>query len=106
LRSARDIVRWRTAFDDGGSENRNLLVINRAGEGGRRGVTLREMGDTLRMQPKGVIPFEPKWFAARELDSGRRLGERHGKVTDAIALLAREISGHSIRPRRWWRFGS
>jgi hypothetical protein len=102
----RDIVRWQTAFGEGGSENRNLLVINRAGEGGRRGVRLREMGDALIIQPKCVIPFEPKWFAAGALDLGRRLAGRRGKVTDAIASLAREISGQIVRPRRWWRFSS
>jgi pilus assembly protein CpaE len=106
LGSVRDIARWKTAFDEGGSENRNLLVINRAGEGGRHGVRLREMGDTLSMQPKCVIPFEPKWFAAGALDLERRLAKRRGKVTDAIALVALEISGQSVRPRRWWRFGS
>jgi pilus assembly protein CpaE len=105
LSSMRNVMRWRKTFDQGGSENRNLLVINRVGEGGHRGVTLREMGETLGMQPKYMIPFEPKWFAAGSLSLGRRL-ERRGKITDAIALVAREISGQGVRPRRWWRFGS
>jgi pilus assembly protein CpaE len=103
LRSVRDMMRWRAAFDESGSETRNLVVINRSGEGGRRGVTLREIGEALNLQPKSVIPFEPKLFAAVAADSARLPVARRGKVADAIAALAFEITGQGTRSRRWWR---
>jgi Flp pilus assembly CpaE family ATPase len=43
LRSVRDTVRLRTALDEGNAGHRNLLVVNRSGEGGRQAPTLEEM---------------------------------------------------------------
>ena len=106
LRSVRDVMRWRAAFAESGSEHRNLIVINRSGEGGRVGVTLREVGQALQLQPKSVIPFEPKLFAAVSSDSASLPVARRGAAPNAIVGLALEICGQSARPRRWWRFGA
>ena len=48
LRSVRDTVRLRAAFGEGDAAHRNLLVVNRNGEGGRHAMTLDEMGKVNR----------------------------------------------------------
>jgi len=106
LRSVRDVVRWRAAFEGSGAHHRHLVAINRSGEGGRAGVTLREVGEALQAKPKSVIPFEPKLFAKVSSDSALPPIAGRGAVPDAIGNLALEICGQSVRPRRWWRLGA
>ena len=105
LRSVRDTVRLRTALGDGDRDgtHRNILVVNRHGEGGRRAVTLKEMEHVLELRPKTVIPFQPTLFATAA-SNGRVAAARRGKFTDAIAALALELSGRPPERRRWWRF--
>src|SRR6202007_2503009 len=62
LRSVRDTIRLRTTLGEGEGKRRNLLVVNRHGEGGRHAVTLQEMEDVLEVRPKTVIPFQPTLF--------------------------------------------
>jgi pilus assembly protein CpaE len=101
LRSARDAVRLRDALAGGDGPHRNLLVVNRHGEGGRHAVTLDEMRNILELRPKGVIPFQPTLFSAAA--SGAPVAAaRRGKFSDAIAALAAELSGRVPRRRRWW----
>jgi len=96
LRSVRDTVRLREAFNTGRAEHSNMLVVNRIGEGGRRAMTLAEMAK-VKLQPNFVIPFRPRLFTApRPL--------RRGALTEVIAELAGEISGRAIGRKRWWRF--
>jgi pilus assembly protein CpaE len=96
LRSVRDTVRLRDALNDGDAAHRNILVVNRSGEGGRQAITLEEMAK-VELRPKVVIPFRPKLFAATGL-------ARRGAFTEAAATLAAEISGQMPARNPWWRF--
>ncbi len=96
LRSVRDTVRLREAFNAGRAEHSNMLVVNRSGEGGRRAMTLAEM-TKVKLQPNFVIPFRPKLFTAPG-------PLRRGALTEVVAALAGEISGRAIGRKRWWRF--
>jgi pilus assembly protein CpaE len=96
LRSVRDTVRLRDALGDGDAAHRNLLVVNRSGEGGRQALTLEEMAK-VELRPKVVIPFRPKLFTATGL-------ARRGAFTEAVATLAAEISGRMPERNPWWRF--
>ncbi len=104
LRSARDAVRLRDALG-AGDGYRNILVINRQGEGGRRAITLEEMENILGLRPKTVIPFQPAWFTFAASDRAPVAAARRGKFGDAIAGLALELSGRPPQRRRWWRSG-
>jgi len=96
LRSVRDTVRLRTALDEGNAGHRNLLVLNRSGEGGRHAITLEEMAK-VELRPKIVIPFRPKLFTATGL-------ALRGGFTEAVAALATEIAGRMPQRSAWWRF--
>ena len=97
LRSVRDAVRLRTALDEGNAGQRNLLVVNRGGEGGRHAMTIEEMAN-VELRPTIVIPFRPKLFTATGL------ARRRGGLTEAVAALATEISGRMPDRKAWWRF--
>ncbi len=56
LRSVRDTARLRTALGGSDAAHRNVLVINRSGEGGRREVTLEEMGNYIYDTSKNRDP--------------------------------------------------
>jgi len=101
LRSVRDTVRLRGILGEGDTAHRNLLVINRHGEGGRRAVTLHEMGHVLDLRPSAVIPFQPNTFIAAVTNSQVAAAKR-GKFADAIGALVFELSGRSPDRRRWW----
>jgi pilus assembly protein CpaE len=104
LRSARDAVRLRDALSEGNNAHRNLLVVNRQGEGGRRAITLDEMQDILELQPKMVIPYQPAWFAPAADNSALVAAARGGKFGDAVAGLALVLSGRPPpQRRRWWK---
>jgi pilus assembly protein CpaE len=95
LRSVRDTVRLQAALGVSSAAHRNLLVVNRAGEGGRHAMTLDEMAK-VEVRPKIVIPFRPKLRTAAGL-------ARPGRYTEAVAALATEISGHVSERTPWWR---
>jgi pilus assembly protein CpaE len=104
LRSVRDTVRLRAALGEGEAEHRNLLVINRSGEGGRRAVTLEEMATVIEVRPKVVIPFQPKLLTTA--DQPRFMATHRGRFTEAVAALAAAVSGRTPERHRWWRFAS
>ena len=79
-----------------------MLVVNRHGEGGRHAMTLDEMQQVIKLQPKSVIPFQPSLFTAAP--AAEIAAARRGKFADAIAALAIEMSGRPPERRRWWRF--
>jgi pilus assembly protein CpaE len=95
LRSVRDTVRLQAALGGGDAAHRNLIVANRSGEGGRYVMTLEEMAK-VDLRPNVVIPFRPKLFTAAGL-------ARHSRFTKAVAVLAKEISGHMPERTPWWR---
>jgi pilus assembly protein CpaE len=94
LRSARDAVRLRNALGTYDGVHRNLLVINRSGEGGRQAMTLAEMAK-VNLRPDFVIPFRPKLFTMPGVAP-------RGAVTEVVAALAAQISGRDPERRRWW----
>src|ERR1700722_17275154 len=98
LRSVRDTVRLREAFNTGRAEHSNMLVVNRIGEGGRRAMTLAEMAK-VTLQPNFVIPFRPSLFTAPG-------PLRRGALTEVVGALAGEISGRATARKRWWRFAT
>ena len=98
LRSVRDTVRLREGFGAHCAEHSNILIVNRSGEGGRRGMTLEEMA-RVKLQPNFVIPFRPHQFTA--------LGPvRSVTFTGVIAALAGEISGRRTDRKPWWRLAT
>ena len=102
LRSVRDTVRLRRAWGEGDGKLRNLLVVNRHGEGGRHAVTLQEMQHVLEVKPKTIVPFQPALFTT-VTGSTRIAAARRGKFGAAIAALALGLSGGQPERRRWWR---
>ena len=102
LRSVRDTVRLRAALGEGDGKRRNILVVNRHGEGGRHAVTLHEMQHVVEARPKSVIPFQPSLFTT-VAGATKIAAARRGKFADAIAALALEMSGRPPERRRWWR---
>jgi pilus assembly protein CpaE len=101
LRAVRDTVRLRSALGEVDGTHRNLLVVNRHGEGGRLAVTLQEMRKVLDLRPSAVIPFEPKLFTAA-ITKSQVAVSRRGKLADAIGALVLEVSGRPPERRRWW----
>jgi pilus assembly protein CpaE len=102
LRSMRDAVRLRKVLGESDGGHRNILVINRHGEGGRHAVSLDEIQHLLEMPPKSVIPFQPSSFTAAA-GGAKIAAAQRGKFTDAIATLARELMGRASPRQRWWR---
>jgi pilus assembly protein CpaE len=101
LRSMRDAMRLRSGLRESDAAHRTLFVVNRHGESGRRGVTLKEMREVLDLRPSGVIPFQPTVFTSVASNS-HVAAARRGKFTDAIAALVVEFSGRPQQRRRWW----
>lgn len=101
LRSVRDAVRLRTLLGEEDREHRNILAINRSGEGGRHAVRLRELTDVVGLPTRTSLPFEPRLFARAALD-GILPATRRGRFADAIANLAAELSGRTPLRRRFW----
>src|SRR5229473_503475 len=83
MRSVRDTVRLRTVLGEGGAERRNILVINRSGEGGSHALTLKDMEQVIAVPPNNVIPFQPGLLSAAA-NNGKVAAERRGKFADAI----------------------
>ncbi len=102
LRSVRDTVRLRSALGESDGTLRNLLVVNRHGEGGRHAVTLQEMQHVLEVKPKSIVPFQPTLFT-NVTGSARIAASRRGKFGAAIAALALSLSGGRPERRHWWR---
>jgi pilus assembly protein CpaE len=102
LLSVRDTARLQEALSGSDAARRNLFVVNRSGEGGRKEVTLEEISAHCSVSPKLVIPFLPKPFAATVFQA-RVAGARPGKFAEAVASLAAELSGRMPERRPWWR---
>ena len=103
LHSARDAARLRRLLGDGDSEHRNLLVLNRSGEGGREAITTDEISKVVELEPKILIPYKPKLFTRAIIDN-RPPAARAGSFADSIAALAHELSGRAPRRARFWEF--
>lgn len=104
LHSGRDAARLRSAIVGEGAQHRNLFVVNRGGEAGRHGISVKEMQDVLEIRPNVVIPYDPVSLT-KELNAGQPPGARGGRFGEGMTALAREISGRSVQRRTWWRRG-
>lgn len=102
LHAVRDAARLRAMLGEQAAEHLNLLVVNRAGEGGNYAVTVKEMQEVIGIRPKVVIPFQPKLFAKAASGTGIA-ATGHGAFSSALAALAGEIFGRSSERRAWWR---
>ena len=102
LRSMRDAVRLRKVLGESDGGHRNILVINRHGEGGRHAVSLDEIQHVLETPPKSVIPFQPTLFTTAAGGAKIAVAQR-SKFSDAIARLGLELSGRPPPRRHWWR---
>jgi len=101
LQSARDATRLRAALAED-ADHRNLLVINRAGEAGRRAVPLKEMESVLKLRPNFIIPYEPASFA-KAINSGTPPAAQRGRFPHGIASLAATLYGREAKRRGFWR---
>jgi pilus assembly protein CpaE len=106
MRSMRDGVRLKKMFGDGDdvqTEHRNIFIVNRTGETGHHGLSLKEINKTLQVQPTSTIPFLPSLMTPAA-HHGTIAATKRGKFADAVAAVALELSGRKRR-RRWfsWR---
>jgi pilus assembly protein CpaE len=100
MRSMRDAMRLKRMLGD--DADRSIFVVNRMGEAGNHGLSLKEIGDTLQAKPTGTIPFLPRLVTPAAHHATIAASQR--KFATGIGTLALEISGHTRR-RRWfsWR---
>jgi pilus assembly protein CpaE len=105
MRSMRDAVRLKKMFGDNAverAEHRNIFVVNRVGETGSGGLSLKEVNSVLQAAPTSTIPFLPKLVTPAAHHA--TVAARHPKFGNAVGALALEISGRTRR-RKWfsWR---
>ncbi len=98
MRSMRDAVRLAGLFDD--ADPRNVFVVNRVGETGTAGLTLKSVETVLQVRPASLIPFAPK-LVTPAAHHAHVAASRRGKFAHAVDKLALEVSGRRQR-RKWW----
>jgi pilus assembly protein CpaE len=103
LQAIRDAARLTRLRQQDGGERRDLIVVNRKGEGGRRSVGVEEIAGALEQRLRCVVPFQPPLFAAAAAQ-GIVAAAKRGSFANAIAGLATEISGQSGRKPGWSLF--
>jgi pilus assembly protein CpaE len=97
MRSMRDAVRLKNMFGD--TDHSTVFILNREGEAGSHGLTLKAVGDVLQAKPTSIVPFLPKLVTPAAHHATIAANQR--KFGNAIAALALEISGRT-RKRRWF----
>lgn len=97
--SIRDTVRLRRFFDAPQANQRNIVVLNRAGELGKNDISAKMMTDTIGMPIDVTIPYHPKSIIAAA-NAGTAVTETKGPVTTAIQDLASELIGRRETKRR------
>ena len=97
--SIRDTVRLRRFFDAPQASQRNIVVLNRAGELGKSDISVKMMTDTIGMPIDVTIPYHPKSIIAAA-NAGTAVTETKGPVTTAIQDLASELIGRRETKRR------
>jgi pilus assembly protein CpaE len=102
MRSMRDAVRLKKAFGDIPGAEQAMFVLNREGEAGHHGLSLKEVTNVLQANPTSTIPFLPKLVTSAAHHA--TVAARQRKFGNAVGALALEISGRTRR-RRWfsWR---
>jgi pilus assembly protein CpaE len=97
--SIRDTVRLRRFFDAPQANQRNIVVLNRAGELGKADISTKMMVDTIGMPIDVTIPYHPKSIIAAA-NAGTAVTETKGPVAAAIQDLASELIGRRETKRR------
>ena len=116
MHSMRDAVRLKRMFGDTGAaeqasdlrsslaeraEHRSMFVVNRVGETGHHGLSLKEVNNVLQVKPTSLIPFLPS-LVTPAAHHATIAASKRGKFANAVGTLALELSGRNKR-RRWWR---
>jgi pilus assembly protein CpaE len=106
MHSMRDAVRLKRMFGDTGaaeqaSEHRSMFVVNRVGETGHHGLSLKEVNNVLQAKPTSLIPFLPN-LVTPAAHHATIAASKRGKFANAVGTLALELSGRNKR-RRWWQ---
>jgi pilus assembly protein CpaE len=94
LRGIRDTVRLRPYFDIPIAGQRNLVILNRAGEGGKEHFDLAAISEAMGLPIDATVPYHPKSVVAAA-NSGNPLAAGRGPVSQAIANIASELTGRS-----------
>jgi len=105
IRSAREIVRLRALLGETAPNRTNLLVVNRRGERSPGFIPHKEFVGAVDMQPVASIPIQALGRGSAA-SYGPPAASGHGKMADAIAELASEVSGRRLEEKpwkRWWR---
>jgi pilus assembly protein CpaE len=104
MRAMRDGVRLRRMFGDVAGaeqvEHRNIIIVNRVGETGNHGLSLKEVNNVLQIKPTSTVPFLPS-LVTPAAHHATIAAKKRGKFANGIGALALEISGRTRR-RKWW----
>jgi pilus assembly protein CpaE len=102
MRSMRDAVRLNRTLGEADAD-RTIYVVNRVGEAGSHGLSLKEIAATLQAKPTSMVPFLPS-LVTPAAHHATIAANKRGKFANGIGELALEISGRTRR-RRWfsWR---
>jgi pilus assembly protein CpaE len=102
MRAMRDAVRLNRTLGEFDA-HRTIFVVNRVGEAGNHGLSLKEITDTLQAKPASTVPFLPS-LVTPAAHHATIAANRRGKFANGIGELALEISGRTRR-RTWfsWR---
>jgi pilus assembly protein CpaE len=98
----RDMLRLRSFLDAPQPGQRNLVVLNRLGESGKRDIDLGTLSNTIGMPVDATVPYHPKSVIAAG-NAGRPIAGEKGPISGAIAHIAGELSGRHATRRRSWR---
>jgi len=106
MHSMRDAVRLKRMFGDTGAaeqaEHRSMFVVNRVGETGHHGLSLKEVNNVLQVKPTSLIPFLPS-LVTPAAHHATIAASKRGKFANAVGTLALELSGRNKRRGWWWR---
>jgi pilus assembly protein CpaE len=104
LQAVRDAVRLSRLGGTDRGERRDLIVVNRRGEAGRRAVRVEEVEGAIEQRLRCIVPFQPALFASAGAQGIVPVAQK-GRFADSIAALATEISGQPAHKSRWRLFG-
>ena len=102
LQAVRDAARLSRLDGLDGGEQRDVIIVNRKGEAGRRAVRVDEVAGALERRLGCIVPFQPALFATAGAQ-GLVPVEQNGRFADAIGALATEISGQRTQRISRWR---
>jgi hypothetical protein len=84
------------------AEHRSMFVVNRVGETGHHGLSLKEVNNVLQVKPTSLIPFLPS-LVTPAAHHATIAASKRGKFANAVGTLALELSGRNKRRGWWWR---